>query len=552
MPTSRAAVLSFALLLLAACSEEPGSGPVQQEAKAPPPVALGTERAEDQVLRRGNGAEPQTLDPHKAEGVPSSRILRDLFEGLVSEAPNGDLIPGGAESWTVSDDGLVYTFKIRKNARWSNGDPVTAKDFEFGLQRSVDPNTGSKYSQILAPIVNAEAIIANEKPASELGVKALDDYTLTITLNAPTPYLIGLLTHSTTYPVHRRSAQEYGDQFSRPGKLVGNGAYQLAEWVVQSHIKVVRNPNYWDNDKTVIDEVYYYPIENQSTELKRYRAGELDWTETLPLNQFRWIQKNLKSELHVPPYLGTYYYGFNLRRPPFKDNLKLRKALTLAVDRETLTEKVTQFGEIPAYGWVPPGIQGYHSYVPDYAKLTQQERTAEAKRLYQEAGYSETNPLKVELRYNTHENHKKIAIAIASMWKTALGVQTTLFNEEWKVFLENRKQKQVTQAFRAGWIGDYNDPNTFSELMHSNHGLNDSDYKNPEYDAMLAQAAAESDPGKRMQILEKAEEVLIGDAPIMPLYFYVTKRLLKPWVAGYEDNVMDHHYSKHLYILKHQ
>ncbi|HEC07005.1 MAG TPA: peptide ABC transporter substrate-binding protein [Thiolapillus brandeum] len=507
--------------------------------------------AKEQVLHRGNGAEVQTLDPHKAEGVPSSNILRDLYEGLTIEAPDGKVIPGTAESWEISDDGKTYVFHIRKNAKWSNGDPVTAHDFVYGLRRSVDPATASKYSQILAPILNAEDVIAGKQPVENLGVKALDDYTLEIRLKASTPYFLGLLNHSSTYPVHRASVEAYGGQFSRPGKMVSNGAYVLKEWVVQSHIKLERNPNYWDNDDTIIDTVYYYPIEDQSTELKRYRAGEIDRTEEVPSQQIKWIRKNLADELQISPYLGSYYFGFNLTRPPFKDNLKLRRALSMAINREIITDKVIARGEKPLYSWVPPGISGYKAARFDYADWSQKKRVEEARRLYKEAGYSRSNPLTVEIRYNTSENHKKLAIAIAAMWKQTLGVKTRLVNEEWKVFLENRKQKQVTQVFRAGWIGDYNDPYNFMEILHSKHGLNDSAYVNSEYDALLQQASTETDPQKRFDIMHKAEELVLRDHPVMPIYSYVSSHLIKPWVGNYVPNVLDHNYTKDLYIFKH-
>ncbi|HIE55214.1 MAG TPA: peptide ABC transporter substrate-binding protein [Chromatiaceae bacterium] len=513
----------------------------------PDPAQLASE----QILHRGNGAEVQTLDPHKAEGVPSSNILRDLYEGLTIEAPDGRVTPGTAESWQVSDDGRVYTFHLRKNARWSNGDPLTAEDFVYSLRRSVDPATGSRYSQILAPILNAEAVIAGSKPPEALAVEALDEHTLKITLKAPTPYFLGLLNHSSTYPVHRASIEKHGDRFSRPGKLISNGAYRLSEWVVQSHIRLDRNPYYWDNEETLIESVYFYPIEDQSTELKRYRAGELDITEAIPLQQFRWIKKHLASELRVSPYLGTYYFGYNLTRAPFKDSLKLRRALSMAINREILTEKITSMGEKPLYSWVPEGILGYNPARLDYADWPHSKRIAEARRLYAEAGYTRDNPLTVEIRYNTSENHKKVAIAIAAMWKQALGVRVKLVNEEWKVFLENRKQKRLTQAFRAGWIGDYNDPYTFMEILHSRHGLNDSAYRNPEYDRLLEQAATESDPQERFALMQRAEALALSDHPVIPLYGYVSKHLVKPWVGNFTPNILDHHYTKHLYILKH-
>ena len=440
---------------------------------------------------------------------------------------------------------------MRKNAKWSNGDPVTAHDFVFGLRRSADPATASQYSQILAPILHAEDVIAGKQAVENLAVEATSDHVLVITLKAATPYFLGLLNHSSTYPVHAASVKQYGNRFSRPGKMVSNGAYQLSDWVIQSHITLLRNPQYWDNEDTIIDKVIYYPIEDQSTELKRYRAGEIDRTEEIPNKQFKWIKQNLGDELQIAPYLGSYYYGFNLTKPPFKDNLQLRRALSMAIDRKIITEKITGIGEQPSYSWVPPGILGYTSAKLDYADWTQQQREQEAKKLYQEAGYSRSNPLTVEIRYNTSENHKKLAVVIASMWKKVLGVKTSLVNEEWKVFLENRKQKQVTQVFRAGWIGDYNDPYTFAELMHSKHGINDPGYNNPRYDELLKQAAFETDADKRIATLRRAEQILLDDQPIIPIYSYVSKHLIKPYVGNYKPNVLDHNYTKDLYILAH-
>lgn len=511
--------------------------------------ASGDERAAVQILRRGNGAEPQGLDPHRVEGVPGSNILRDLYEGLVSEAPDGSLVPGVAESWSVSDDGLVYTFKLRPDARWSNGDPVTARDFEFGLQRSVDPATLSRYSSILFPIINAEPIANGDMPPDQLGVTAIDDTTLEIRLQAPTPYLLGLLTHSTTYAVHRPSLEEHGDRFARPGKLVSNGAYRLADWVVQSHIKLERNPEYWDDANTTIDEVWYYPIENYDAELKRYRADELDITENVPFNQLDWIRENLGDELIIAPYFGSYYYGLNLTAPPFKDQPKLRTALAMAIDRDIITGKIAGAGEIPAYGWVPP-VPGYEGQQPDWAGWAQEQRNTAARRLYAEAGFSAERPLRVELLYNTNENHKRIAVAIAAMWKQALGVETSLLNQEWKVFLDTRANMD-TEIFRAGWIGDYNDAYSFAQLMHSTNEQNDSGYVSDVYDDLLDRAAGEADPRRRAELMQQAEAQLLEDLPIIPIYFYVSKHLVKPWVGGYAANIMDHHHSKDLYILEH-
>jgi oligopeptide transport system substrate-binding protein len=546
-PSWRCFAIALVVVLFGGCGGSDGQSPAS-------PVEIGgpsgTERATNQTLYAGNGAEPQTLDPHRAEGVPASNILRDLYEGLTLEAPDGSVIPGVAKSWDVSENGLTYTFYLREDAHWSNGDPVTAADFEFSLRRSVDPATLSHYSSILEPIENAAAIVRGEKPLAALGVKAHDAHTLIIRLNGPTPYLPGLLTHSSTYPVHRASVEQYGNKFAREGRLIGNGAFKLNEWLVQSHIKLIRNEHYWDNDSTTIDTVYYYPIENQDTELKRFRADELDITNEIPYQQLKWIRENLSDELIVSPYLGSYYFGFNVTRKPFMDNVKLRRALSLAIDRDIITERITDAGEVSAYGWVPP-VTGYTPVEPEWASWSQAERDTEARRLYQEAGYSPAQPLTVELLYNTSANHKRISIAIASMWKKALGVETRLLNQEWKVFLATRQSKETTQVFRAGWIGDYNDAFTFSQMMHSANEMNHSGYASTRYDELIARAAGEQDPAARAGLLEQAERILLDDMPIIPIYFYVSKHLVKNWVGGRQPNIMDHHYTKNFYILKH-
>ena len=388
-------------------------------------------------------------------------------------------------------------------------------------------------------------------PVESLGAEVIDDYTLKITLNGPTPYFLGLLNHASTYPMPAGFAADGDENMFRAGKLISNGAFKLTEWVVQSHLDVERNPYYWDNENNAIDKVRFFPIEDQSTELKRYRAGELDMTNEIPFEQFKWIKENLYDEFIVAPYLGIYYYGFNLTKPPFQDNLALRRSLSLAIDRDIIANKVLGTGHIPFYAWVPKGVLNYTNAIEPEEALAKSEREAQAKELYQQAGYSKDNPLEVEIRYNTSENHKKIAVAVAAMWSQVLGVKTTLVNEEWKVFLENRKQKQVTQVFRAGWIGDYADPFSFLELMHSNHGINDPGYKNPVYDDFLAQISVEADAGKRRQLMQQAEAELLKDYPVMPIYSYVIPRMVKPHVGGYEPNILDHVLSKNLYIIKH-
>lgn len=554
LPATLTGLLLPALLAgLVACGGpvEPAGSRAPPASSAPVGGASGHELAAVQVLRRGNAGEPETLDPHRAMSVTASNVLRDLYEGLVTEAADGSLIPGAAESWTISDDGRVYTFRLRSDGRWSNGDPVTAADFEYGLQRSANPATLSEYSVMLFPIENAQAVVAGELPPDRLGVRALDAATLEIRLHSPTPYFLGLLTHASTYPVHRPSVEAAGTAgFARPGRLVGNGPFVLREWVVQSHIRLVRNREYREDRSTRLDEVWFYPIDNYEAELQRYRTGAIDITYDIPNRQVGWLRKNLADELRIAPYLGSYYFGFNLTRPPFQDNPELRRALSLALDRDILTAKVTGAGEIAAYTWVPP-IPGYESPVPEWADWTQEERNAEARRLYAQAGYSPERPLRMQLLYNTDNNHRRLCVAMAAMWREVLGVQTELLNQEWQVFLQTRRERLDTQIFRAGWIGDYLDPYTFAEILHSRSGLNDVGYDNPRYDALLEQASREADPAVRFGLLAEAERLVVHDVPLIPLYFYVSKRLVKPWVGGYQDNIMNRTPSRYLYLLEH-
>jgi oligopeptide transport system substrate-binding protein len=503
-----------------------------------------------QILHRGNGAQPQGLDPHLTEGVPSANVQRDLFESLVVEAPDGSSVPGNAERWDISEDGLTYTFHLRQNARWSNGDPVTANDWVYSLRRAVTPATGSRYSMILSPILHAEEVIAGRLDPTELGVEALDGHTLRISLKAPTPYFLGLLSHNTAYPVHEPSIRAHGDAYGRVGNLVSNGPYQLRELVMQSHIRLVRNPHFWDDANTIIDEVFYYPIEDQSSELMRYRAGELDWTYEVPNAQFNWIARNLPDELVVSDYFGIYYFGFNTTRPPF-DDPRVRNALSMTIERDIITEKLTRFGEVPAYAFVPPGIDGYTPQAPEWANWPAEQRVARAQELMAEAGYTKDNPLRLEIRYNTHQNHKKISLGIAAMWQQTLGVRASLINEEFRVFLATRRNRVVTEVFRSGWIGDYLDPFTFLDLMHTDNPQNDVGYFNPRFDALLAEASMTADARKRFDLLEAAEAMMLADQPVAPIYTYVSKRLIKPYVRGWESNPLDHHPTRYLYLLKH-
>lgn len=504
--------------------------------------------AGETVLYRGNGAEPESLDPHKARSIQAADVLRDIGEGLLGYSPDGKLIAAAAEKWEISDDGRQYDFWLRPEARWSNGETVTAEQFVYSFRRLVNPETAAFYAHALADIENAADVIAGNKSPESLGVEAPEKFRLRINLTNATPYFLGLLTHWSTFPTHPGSVEQHGNAFARAGNLLSNGAYKLDSWELGSVIHLSRNENYWNNAGTAIDKVHHYVTPEPHVELNRYRAGELDITATVPPEAFAAIKKERPDELRLAPYLGVYYYGLNLTREPFKDSPKLRHALSIAIDRETLTEKITGRGEEPAYSWVPPGVDNYEAIRAPYADMTADERHAAARRLYKESGYDENNPLKVEIRYNTSETHRRIALAIQSMWRETLGVEATLINEEFQVLLSNMRAMEVTQVFRSSWTGDYNDPHTFLQVMQGGNPANMTGYASDEYDLRMRQAAEQTDLGRRQLYLEEAERVLLADHPIIPLYFFVSKHLVSPRVRGWGDNVLDYHYSQNLSI----
>ncbi len=483
------------------------------------------------TLQRAIPTDPETLDQHKARTTQAADILRDLGEGLVGYSADGELVPAAATSWDVSDDGLTYTFHLRDDAKWSNGDPVVAAHFVAGVERLVNPETAAFYAEFLSDVSDIEAI---------------DELTLALTLSQPTPYMLSLLTHPATFPIHTPSVAEHADGFARPGKFVSNGPYRLEAWVPGAIVSLRRNDQYWNNAATSIDTVNYHVLVQDSSELNRYRAGELHITSTVPPDNFAQVQEELADQLHVAPYLGVYYYGFNLSRPPFKDNPGLRQALSMSIDREQLTSKVTGRGEAPAYSWVPPGANNYEPPALSYSAMTQAERNQVARNLYKSAGYSDDNPLQIELRYNTSDTQRRVAVAIQSMWKEVLGVETTLINEEFQVLLANIRQRDITEVFRASWIGDYNDAHGFLKILESDNPANTPGYRSEDFDSLMQRAAGQTDLGSRRLFLEEAERVMLADHPTIPIYFYVSKHLVSPELEGWGDNVLDYHYSQHL------
>ncbi|MFA0268794.1 ABC transporter substrate-binding protein [Vibrio cyclitrophicus] len=511
-------------------------------------VPAGTELAKVQELVRGNGTEVATLDPHKSQGVPESHVIRDLLEGLVNQDGDGNTIPGVAESWETTDN-KTFTFHLRKDAKWSNGDPVTANDFVYSFQRAVDPLTASPYAWYMeyTKMANAKDIVAGKKDKRELGVKALDDYTLEVTLDTAVPYFVMMMGHTTVKPVHKATVEKFGDQWTKPENFVGNGAFVPNQWVVNERLELVRNENYWDNEHTVLNKVTFLPIENQVAEMNRFLSGELDFTYEVPNEHFRRLQKEYPEDVNIKGNLCTYYYQFNAQKAPF-DDVRVRKAMSYAMDRDIVTKAILGQGQKPAYFLTPEITAGFDPVTPEYGQLSQKERIAEAKRLLEEAGYTKSNPLEFNLLYNTSENHKKLAVAIASMWKKELGINAKLENQEWKSYLDSKDTGNFDVA-RAGWCGDYNEASSFLTLMVSQNTTAGQHYKSADYDKIIDKALSSTSEEERTKLYIEAEKLLAKDMPIAPVYQYVTTRLVSPQLGGYpEGNAEDKIYSKDLYI----
>ena len=515
-------------------------------------VPAGVQLAEKQTLVRNNGAEVQSLDPHKIEGVPESNVNRDLFEGLLVTDVEGHPAPGVAEKWE-NKDFKVWTFHLRKDAKWSDGTPVTAEDFVYSWQRLANPNTASPYASYLqyGHIANIDDIIAGKKPVTDLGVKAIDANTFEVTLSEPVPYFYKLLVHPSVSPVPKSAVEKFGEKWTQPANIVTNGAYKLKDWVVNERMVLERNPQYWDNAKTVINQVTYLPISSEVTDVNRYRSGEIDMTyDNMPIELFQKLKKEIPKEVHVDPYLCTYYYEINNQKAPFTD-VRVRTALKLALDRDIIVNKVKNQGDLPAYSYTPPYTDGMKLVEPEWFKWSQEKRNEEAKKLLAEAGYTADKPLTFNLLYNTSDLHKKLAIAVASIWKKNLGANVKLENQEWKTFLDTRHQGTFDVA-RAGWCADYNEPTSFLNTMLSDSSNNTAHYKSPAFDKLIAETLQVTDDAKRADLYAKSEQQLDKDSAIVPVYYYVNARLVKPWVGGYTGkDPLDNISVKNLYIIKH-
>ena len=511
-------------------------------------LGLATVAEAQMVYHRGNTAEPETLDQHLTSTIYEANILRDLYEGLVVHGPAAEIRPGVAASWTVSDDGLIYTFELREAARWSNGDDLTAADFVFSYRRILDPATGAKYANILYPIEGAEAVNKGEAAPETIGVRAVDAKTLEITLEAPTPYFLELLTHQTSLPVHPPSVEAHGMAFTRPEIMVSNGAYTLVEWVPNAHIKLEKNPAFHAAADVAIDEVYFYPTEDRSAALRRFMAGELHSNSDAPTEQMDFMRAELGDQLRIAPYLGTYYYAVNLEDEALGD-VRVRRALSMAIDREFLAEEIWGGAMVAGHSFVPPGINNYDEPAyADYRDMPMFDREERAMALLEEAGFGPDNPLEVEIRYNTSENHQKTATAVAAMWQP-LGVETTLFNTDVKTHYAHLRDRGDFDIARAGWIGDYSDPQNFLFMVESdNTGFNYARYENPDYDALMDRAAATADLAERADILKRAEEMFMADLPFIPLLYYGSISLVSDELAGWEDNIQNVHATRWMSI----
>lgn len=511
-------------------------------------VAMSGLAAAEVVYNRGNAGEPKTLDQHQTSIDIESNVLKDLYEGLVAYNPKGEVVPGAAESWTISNDGTVYTFKLRGN--WSNGDAMKASDWVYTFRRLMDPKSAAKYATLHYAIKNAEKVNKGELPLDQLGVRAVDDKTFEITLAQPTPYYLELLTHQTGLPLHQASVEKFGKDFVKPGNMVSNGAYKLAEFVPNDHIKVVKNEHYHNAKNVQIDTVMFYPTEDNAAAVRRFMAGELDTNYQFPTDQMGFLKEKLGSQVKVEPYLSLYYYSVNTKKPPF-DDVRVRQALAMAVDREFLAEKVYNGTQLPAYALVPPGMAAYPKG-PEvtFKAMSQLDREDKAKELLKEAGVGPGGkPLKIEIRYNTNENHKKVATAIADMWKNALGAEVTLLNTDVKshyAFLQNNGAFDVA---RAGWVADYADAQNYLYLGITGNAVgNYAHYSNPEFDALMKKSDATTDPAERRKLLEQAETIILRDMPMIPLMFQASLHLVSDKVKGWHANLPNEHRSQYLRI----
>ena len=504
----------------------------------------------DGTLHWGNGTEPQSLDPHIATGVPEHNIITALMEGLVAKdsktlAPK----PGVAESWTISEDGRVYTFKLRENARWSNGDPHNAHDYVWSWWRALQPALGNLYAYMYFSIDNAKEYYEGTiTDFDQVGVKALDDSTLKVTLSNPTPYFLQLLDHYSLYPAHRGTiekfgtADERGTRWTYEGNHVGNGAFQLSAWKINRRITVQRNPYYWNADHVGLNQIVFYPTENAVSEERMFRAGQLHRTSSVPSDKIPSYLETQNSSMRISPYLGTYFYRINTNVPHLQSKL-VRRALALTIDREAITKNILKGGQIPAYAFTPPGTMGY------YPESNLRFDPETARQLLAEAGYLNGKDFPTtEILYNTNESHRKIAVAIQQMWKKHLNIDIKLLNQEWKVYLDSESIGNY-EISRAGWIGDYVDPNNFLDMFLCNGGNNRTGWCNAEYDYLIGDIAPTAKThAERLAVFGRAEKLLMDELPVIPIYTYTSISLVNQAVKNYPSNILNKANYSEIYL----
>lgn len=502
------------------------------------------------ILHYGNGSEPQGLDPHVVTGVPENHLIRALFEGLAVKNPYTlEPEPGVAERWEFSADRRVITFHLREDALWSNGDQMTAHDYVWSWQRALNPAMGNLYAYMLYPVRNAEAFATGQiDDFDEVGVKALDDRTLQVTLTEPTPFFLQLMDHYSTFALHRPTIEKFGkatDRFTRWTRvenIVSNGAFRLTEWKLNRRISMAKSDTYWDRDNVKLNGVVFYPTENIVSEERMFRVGQLHYTQTIPLDKIPVYQAMENSPYVQAPYLGTYFFLINTTRPPV-DDVRVRKALSMSIDRQKLNDTVLQKSNVPAYSITPPGTLGYEppklfDYDPE-----------QARQLLADAGFPDGQGWPgLELIYNTSESHRKIAVALQQMWKDVLNIQVTISNQEWKVYLDSVTQMEFDIA-RRGWIGDYVDPNNFLDLYLTDGGNNNTGFSDPRYDEMITKLAPQAKTREeRFAIFKEAETMLMEQMPILPIYTYTSKHLIHPSVKGLPANLMDSLNLKYVWL----
>jgi oligopeptide transport system substrate-binding protein len=518
---------ALAVVLLAACS-----GP--RDAGCP---------AGKVCLRYGNASEPLSLDPQKATGMAEDRIHGDLFTGLTQDDPQGRPVPGMAERWDVSPDGRTWTFHLRP-AVWSDGVPVTAEDFVFAFRRMLDPAQASEYASLLHIIENGEQVNRRALPPERLGVRAIDERTLEIRLTHPAPYLPEL-GRSVLYPLPRHVVKRWGDAWSLPAHFVGNGAFKVVEWRIGDRVRVARNPRYFDAAKVCVDEISYYPTVDAVSAERRVKLGELDLNADIPSNRVAFLKRTLPAYVRTHQGLGVTYLTFNLGVPALKD-VRVRRALSMAIDRDFISGKVLGAGQAPAWTFVPSAVANYQAVTPPvWATWPFARRQAEARRLLAQAGYSPDRPLKLELKHRNTSDARLYVLAVQADWKS-VGVQLDLVGQEQQIVFQDYRNRDF-QVADASWLADFNDPMGFLYVLRSNSGLqNYGDFVDPAYDSLLEKADAEPDPTVRAGYLAQAEAVLLNDAPIAPVYFAVNKNLVDPKVQGWTDNAIDHHRARYL------